>query len=107
MSEIKFNPEQYINHPQILGVAMRKNRLLFMLLILLVPLFVSSGQVKFDPDAIGRVLLSSNDSVSVGTAFVAGESRSIYTCSHVAIADTMWFNCISSPNLVFRIVLKY
>ena len=68
---------------------------------------LSTAQVKINADAIGRVILHSTDTTSIGTAFVAGESRSIYTCSHVAMADTLWFNCLASPAMIYRIALRY
>lgn len=84
---------------------MTSNSLLLALLMFSVG--VCNGQVGFNPTAIGRVLRRATDTTSIGTAFVAGESRSIYTCSHVVLSDTMWFNCLSSPHQVFRIAVKY
>ncbi|MCJ7458746.1 MAG: serine protease [candidate division Zixibacteria bacterium] len=55
---------------------------------------------------IGRILLTPEDTTSIGTAFVAGNSKSIYTCSHVALKDTLWFQYIGSA-YNFRIALKY
>jgi S1-C subfamily serine protease len=74
---------------------------------LLLTLNLCRAQVNINPGAIGRLLLKATDSTSIGTAFVAGESRSIYTCSHVVVEDTMWFNCIASPRMVYRVTVKY
>ncbi|MBI5214867.1 MAG: trypsin-like peptidase domain-containing protein [Ignavibacteriae bacterium] len=67
----------------------------------------ASGQVTLESNAIGRVFLEPTDSIPIGTAFVAGDSKSIYTCSHVAVADTLWFNYIGSPEQLFRVTVKY
>ncbi|MBN1824908.1 MAG: trypsin-like peptidase domain-containing protein [Candidatus Eisenbacteria bacterium] len=45
---------------------------------------------------VGRVLISGTDSTAIGTAFVAGKSKSIYTCSHVVVRDTLWFEGFES-----------
>jgi S1-C subfamily serine protease len=65
------------------------------------------SQITLEPKAIGRIFLHSTDSIAIGTAFVAGASRSIYTCSHVALADTLWFNYIGSPEQIFRLTVRY
>ena len=72
------------------------------LLILLILNFHAFSQLK----AIGRILKGMNDSIPIGTAFVAGNQKAIYTCSHVVINDTLWFNYIGS-DFVYRVTVKY
>ncbi len=60
---------------------------------------------QIDTNAIGRILTYDKQK-PIGSAFVAGKSKSIYTCSHVVIKDTLWFQSIGSKMLC-RIVPKY
>ena len=64
------------------------------------------AQLSVEPKAIGRIFANASDTTAIGTAFVAGRSKAIYTCSHVVVADTLWFSYIGS-NMVFRIKLTY
>jgi len=77
-------------------------------ILLLLFLFTLSIPQEFSIPfkAIGRIFLIPTDTVSIGTAFVAGKSKSIYTCSHVVKADTMWFFGYNS-DYRYRIRLKY
>ncbi|MBC8186319.1 hypothetical protein H8E88_34995 [candidate division KSB1 bacterium] len=61
--------------------------------ILLVYILLSNGVYSQDFSiplkAVGRIFRTVTDTMSVGTAFVAGKTKAIYTCSHVAVADTL------------------
>jgi len=56
--------------------------------------------------AIGRIFLSLSDTTCIGTAFVAGKSKAIYTCSHVVQKDTLWFMGFKSKDK-HKIAVKY
>jgi len=72
----------------------------------LIVIILSNSNLYSQLEAIGRIFLTNKDTVAIGTAFVAGKSNSIYTCSHVAIKDTLWFNYIGSK-FVYRVTIKY
>lgn len=80
----------------------RKNIVVLFLSLLAFPYISSFSQIE----AIGSIYLTDKDSIPIGTAFVAGKSKSIYTCSHVAVKDTLWFSYIGSTFL-YRITIKY
>jgi len=76
------------------------------LIILMFFSITSYPQAQIPIKAIGTIFKTPKDTVPIGTAFVAGISKSIYTCSHVVIKDTLWFRYISS-NQIYRVSVKY
>lgn len=65
-----------------------------------------SEEVTVQLKTIGRIFKSVTDTTSIGTAFVAGTKKSIFTCSHVVISDTLWFHGMQS-DYKYRISAKY
>jgi len=59
-----------------------------------------------DTLSIGRIFLNQNGTGLIGTAFVAGRTKSVYTCSHVAVKDTLFFMYIGS-HYIYRLKIKY
>ena len=81
-------------------------RIFLFCVFVLINIGTISAQFKLNTNAIGRIFKSPNDSTSIGSAFVAGRSKAIYTCSHVAISDTLWFSYIGR-DILFKIRVTY
>ena len=56
--------------------------------------------------AVGRVYQSSVDTSSIGTAFVCGNRKAVFTCSHVVVNDNLWFKGFKS-NIRHRMKIKH
>lgn len=55
--------------------------------------------------SVGRILSQPNGN-RIGTGFVAGDGKYIFTCAHVAILDTLVFDPLSS-NFIYKIALQW
>jgi S1-C subfamily serine protease len=66
----------------------------------------AASSSAIDLRTIGRVIRSQADTVGLGTAFVAGQSRSLYTCSHIVLQDTLWYRGLGSQ-FIYRVMLQH
>ncbi len=74
--------------------------------IIIVSFYISNSYCQFKIEKTTVGVLMDDDEHIIGTSFVAGKSKSIFTCSHVAVLDTLWY-LYGGSNLRYKVTVKY